>query len=451
MTSAPDLEARSPWATLHNVSQVTVRRSDRQLKKDVIIPGSKSLTNRALILAAVSKGTSTIDGMLKSDDSYWCIEALKKLGAEVSVMGHRAQIKGVGGKWQMSKEPLYIGAGGTVARFLPGLIAATTHIGESWTIRASKRMSERPVKPLVDALRQIGATIDYAGKEGFYPLTITGKGIAGGDVAISGNISSQFISGLLMSSAHAQTPVSVHITEPIVQASYVLITIELMKQFGVEVAYDQAFSKFEISPHAYQGNDVTMEPDASGACYFFALAALTQSTIRVNNISYDNSHQPDIRFVDVLKEMGCQVVIGNDYVEVTGPEILKGNKTFSMRAMSDQALTLAAIAPFADGPITIREVEHIRHHESDRIKVATDILRSLQITVEEYNDGLKIYPGQPVGTFIHSYDDHRVAMAFALLGAVVDDISISDPGCVSKTFPNFFEKLAEIGLAVAYA
>jgi len=449
MTSVPDLEARSPWATLHNVSQVTVRRSDKRLKKDIIIPGSKSLTNRALILAAASKGKSTIDGMLRSDDSYWCIEALKKLGAEIRVVDHKAQIKGVGGRWQMSQEDLYIGAGGTVARFLPGLVAAS-HTGENWTIRASKRMSERPVKPLVDALKQVGATIDYADKEGFYPLTITGKGIKGGEVAISGNTSSQFISGLLMSSAHAQAPVIVHITEPIVQASYVLITIELMKQFGVEVVYDQGFSRFKVSPNGYQGNHVAMEPDASGACYFFALAALTQSTIRVNNISYENSHQPDIRFVDVLKELGCHVVIGTDYVEVTGPKTLKGNKTFSMRAMSDQALTLAAIAPFADGPITIREVEHIRHHESDRIKVATEILRSLQIKVEEYDDGLKIYPGQPVGALIPSHDDHRVAMAFSLLGAVVDTISINDPGCVSKTFPNFFDKLAEIGLSVAY-
>ncbi|GGE37967.1 3-phosphoshikimate 1-carboxyvinyltransferase [Pullulanibacillus camelliae] len=447
MTSTPDLEARSPWAALHNVSQVTVKRSNRTLKKDIAIPGSKSLTNRALILAAAAKGNSSVEGILKSDDSYWCIEALKRLGAEIQVDGDIAQIKGVGGEWRRSKEALYIGAGGTVARFLPGLVAAA-RTGESWTIKASKRMSERPVKPLIDALRQIGATINYEGKEGFYPLGITGEGLKGGHVDISGNTSSQFISGLLMASAHAEAPVTVRITEPIVQASYVLITIELMKQFGIEVSHDQELSRFDISPNTYQGNHVHMEPDASGACYFFALAALTQSTIRVNNISYEHSYQPDIRFVDVLKEMGCHVVIGPDYVEVTGPKTLKGNKTFSMRAMSDQALTLAAIAPFADGPITIREVEHIRHHESDRIQAATEILTSLQIKVEEYNDGLKIFPGKPVGTLIRSYDDHRVAMAFSLLGAVVDDISIHDPGCVSKTFPNFFEKLEEIGLTV---
>ncbi|GGH79326.1 3-phosphoshikimate 1-carboxyvinyltransferase [Pullulanibacillus pueri] len=448
MTQAPDLEARSPWAALQNVHQVSVNKSE-ELKKEINLPGSKSLTNRALILAAVADGESTVKGILRSDDSYWCIEALKKLGAKITVDGDTAYIKGVSGKWQPSDEPLYIGAGGTVARFLPGLVTAPK-TNEAWTINASKRMSERPIKPLVDALKHLGASITYGEKEGFYPLNIDGKGLTGGSVDISGNTSSQFISGLLMASPYAEQPVTVNITEPIVQESYVLITTHLMKSFGVDITYNENLSKFEIAPKHYKGSQVIMEPDASGACYFFALAALTKSTIRVNNISYESSNQPDIRFVDVLKEMGCAVEIGEDYVQVTGPETLKGNQTFSMRPMSDQALTLAAIAPFADGPITIREVEHIRHHESDRIQAAVEILTRLQIKVEEYKDGLKIYPGKPVGTLLDSYDDHRVAMAFSILGAIVEDISVKDPGCVSKTFPDFYERLEDIGLNITY-
>ncbi|SDZ24064.1 3-phosphoshikimate 1-carboxyvinyltransferase [Thermoactinomyces sp. DSM 45892] len=441
----PDLHARSEWATLHDVEVAEVSPANHPVNGRIRVPGSKSWTNRALIIAAMAEGTSRLSGVLKSDDTYWCIHTLRQLGVLVEIDGDEVIIEGVGGDWLNKDETLYIGSAGTTARFLPGLLAASQ--GGHWTMEGSTSMSKRPMATLITALQELGAQIKYSGEEGFLPIQIEGKGIHGGVVHISGKTSSQFISGLLIASSYAKEPVTIHVVDHIVQHAYVKITLDLMEQFGAHVEYDDSLTTIKVYPKAYKSRDIQLEADASTVNYFFALAALTNGKVRVDNLSYDTL-QPDIQFVDVLERMGCTVVKGDGFLELRGTAQLKGNFDISMREMSDQTLTLAAIAPFADGPISIHEVAHIRKHESDRIGVMAECLTKMGIRVGEREDGLTVYPGNPLPAECNSYDDHRVAMSLALMGAKVPGVRILDPGCISKTCPTFFEEIEKLGLLV---
>ncbi|TSB45442.1 3-phosphoshikimate 1-carboxyvinyltransferase [Alkalicoccobacillus porphyridii] len=440
----PDSKARSDWSALNDVQTVTISPLNQSIHKDIRIPGSKSFTNRALIIAGLAEGSSKLSGILRSDDSYWCIDTLNKLGIETQVEGDTIHIQGCNGDWPTKEASLYIGAAGTTARFLPGALAAS-HEGE-WTIEASKRMSERPVSLLLDALKTLGAHID---SNDYYPLTIHAQGLKGGPVTISGKQSSQFISGLLIASPYAENEVTITIPDYIVQHAYVNITIELMKQFGVNVEANEDLTRMTVERKAFKGRELQLEADASTASYFFALAALTNSRIKVTNLTMD-TNQPDIFMVDLYEKMGCKVTKGDTYIEVEGTDQLQGGFDISMKEMSDQTLTLAALAPFASGPITLRDVEHIRHHESDRISAICTELTKLGIKVEEFADGLTVYPGTPKPALLDSYDDHRVAMSLALIGLKVPGITINDPGCVSKTCPTFFDLLQDLGVAIEY-
>lgn len=438
-----DLEARSPWSTLNDVKEVEITPLRTKIDQEITIPGSKSFTNRALIMAALADGNSTLSGILRSDDSYWCIDALSKLGVEIQVEKDRVHIKGTGGVWPEKQGELYIGASGTIGRFIPGAIAASSD--GQWLVRASQRMSQRPVKPLIDALQTLGAHMTYAGSVGFYPLQIQPKGLNGGEAAISGKVSSQFISGLLMASPYAKETVDITVTDTIVQHAYVKITLDLMKQFGAVVDFNDNLSHMTIQPIHYQGQNINLEADASTACYFLALAALNNGRIRINNLAY-TTNQPDVKMVDVFEKMGCTIIKGDGWIELEGTDQLKGGFDISMREMSDQALTLAAIAPFANGPIKMTGIGHIRHHESDRIKVIVKNLSKCGINAEEHDDGVTIYPGTPTAALFDSFDDHRVAMSFSLIGTKVPGIKITDPGCVSKTCPTYFELLQQVGI-----
>lgn len=439
-----DVKARSPWTPLSGVNTIIVSPNKKRINGSLKIPGSKSLTNRALILGALANGKSKITGILKSDDSYWCIDSLKKLGIKINIQGETAYIEGNNGKWDSAS--LYIGAAGTIARFLPGTLALSKG---AWTIEASESMSKRPIAPLIDALKELGAEIDYLSTTGYYPLSIKGKEIAGGDVSISGKISSQYISGLLIPAPYAKESVVVKINDYIVQHSYVLLTLQLMEKFGANVEYDHNLKTIVVHPSHYTAQDVELEADASTACYFLALAALTNGKVRIDNLT-DKTNQPDIQMVDVLEQMGCKVTRGSSFIELEGVRQLRGGFEISMREISDQALTLATIAPFADKPITIKDVEHIRHHESNRISVICESLTKLGITVEEFKDGLTVYPGTPKPTLLNTYDDHRVAMSLALIGSRVEGIQLNDPGCVSKTCPQYFKLLEILGLEISY-
>ncbi|GAA3408598.1 3-phosphoshikimate 1-carboxyvinyltransferase [Paenibacillus hodogayensis] len=439
-----DLEARSPWTGLAGIAEAElVPPAKPPQGEDVRAPGSKSVSNRALLLAALADGPSVIRNVLRSDDTYWCIDALRRLGVTIEVTGDEVRVEGIGGDWPNRQAELYIGAAGTVARFLPGALAAAP--SGQWTLRGSRSLSARPLAPLVQALGEAGANIRYAEDDGRLPLVVTARGLEGGRIAISGDTSSQFASGLLLASPYARR--TTHITVPggIVQQAYVGITIDWMRRFGANVVHDERFGRFEVAPGRYTGRQVEIEADASTACYYLAYAAVTGGRVRVTNLQSD-TRQPDIRFAGVLERMGCRVQAGPEGVELSGPARLAGGFSVSMREMSDQTLTLAAIAPFADAPITIADVAHIRHHECDRITAICASLRALGIDVEEREDGLTVHPGVPVGCALPTWDDHRVAMSLALIGARTSGIRLLDPGCVSKTCPSFFDDLRRLGM-----
>ncbi|CAN7536956.1 3-phosphoshikimate 1-carboxyvinyltransferase [Paenibacillus sp. LjRoot56] len=443
----PDWEARSPWTTNKGISEVRISPPKSIVSGTIRVPGSKSLTNRALLIAALAEGKSQLNGILKSDDSYWCIQALTKLGVSVIIDGETANVDGCGGNWPNSSGELYMGAAGTVARFLPAALA----IGRGkWTIKGSKRLSERPLAPLISALSAQGASFNYLEAEHRLPYELDAAGLKGGIVKLPGSMSSQFISGVLLAAPYTQAPLTIQIEGEIVQRDYVQLTMDMMIAFGITPQVSEDGQSIKVPAGTYQAQTVQLEPDVSTCCYFWALAALTTGSVRIEGIDARSTSQPDIEMLDVLERMGCTVLRGENFVEVHGTQQLKGGFTLSMKKWSDQTLTIAALAPFADGPITLIDAAHIRHHECDRIAAMCSELGKLGIRVEEHQDGLTIYPGQPLPALVDSHDDHRMAMALSLIGLRVENIRIADPGCVSKTCPDYFEQLSTLGVEVIY-
>jgi 3-phosphoshikimate 1-carboxyvinyltransferase len=404
----------------------------------VRVPGSKSVTNRALIIAALAEGHSRIANPLFSDDSFWLMDALGRLGIVVNADGERGEVhvSGQGGEIEASDVDLFVGNAGTVARFLPPVLA----LGRGpYTVDGVPRMRERPVADLVDAMRRLGAAVDYAGQDGKFPLRIKGGGIPGGQVRVSAGKSSQFISGLLMASPYAKTPVTLH-PQGRKEWPYVGITVALMRDFGVKV--DRANGRFAIVPASYSARDFAVEPDASGASYFMAAAAVTGGRVRIPGLG-SSSPQGDLRFAGVLREMGCKVEVASDFVEVQGPDRLHGVEA-DMNAFSDTMITLSAIAPFATTPTSILNVAHTRLQETDRLRAVATELDRLGIETQTTPSSIRIIPGEVRSGVIRTYGDHRMAMAFAITGLVVSGIRIQDPGCVTKTFPAYFGALESL-------
>ncbi|MBM6629796.1 3-phosphoshikimate 1-carboxyvinyltransferase [Mammaliicoccus vitulinus] len=439
--------AQSPWSSLDGVEQLTLHPINQPFNKEVIIPGSKSVTNRAFILAGFSNGTSKLSGYLKSDDTYWCMETLKKLGATFEIVEDEIHITGIDSSELPDKEQVFIGSAGTTARFLPGILG--TQEKSEITITSTEQLAVRPHQTLHEALKQLGVEVKYLEEEGQLPVTIKGTPQTGGKVSIAGNQSSQFISGLLMAAPLFNRPTEIELTTNIVQSAYVDITIEMMNQFGIKVDVSEDYKHMKVEQGQYKPATLPLEADLSTACYFMALAALNHSTIKINHLNME-SHQPDLEVVDILERMGATVEKGSDYVMISGPEQLKGDLTIDMNACSDQALTIGTLAAFADGPITITGVEHIRHHECNRVSALTESLTQLGIEVIEHHDGWTITPGQIKAATLDTFDDHRVAMSLSLMGTKVDGIKLLDPSCVSKTCPNYFEMLKSLGISVEY-
>lgn len=447
VTIQPDWEARSPWSTNNDKQEVVISPPKTAVKGIIQIPGSKSLTNRALIIAALANGKSQLTGILKSDDSYWCIDTLQKLGVSVDVEGDTVTIEGCGGQWPNSSGELYVGSAGTVARFLPGALAISNG---AWSVTGSKRMLERPLAPLLNALTEQGTEFEYKEVEACLPFTLKASGLKGGEVTLPGSTSSQFISGLLISAPYADQEVTLKIDGEVVQRDYVQMTLDMMSSFGVKPEASIDGQTIQVPIGIYQAQEVQLEPDVSTCCYFWALAALTSGVVRIEGIDAANTSQPDIEILDVLELMGCKVIRGDNYIEVQGVKELKGGYTLNMKKWSDQTLTIAAMAAFTDGPITLTDAAHIRHHECDRISAICEELTKLGIRVVEHEDGLTVYPGQPIPALLNSHDDHRMAMALSLIGLKVPNIRIMDPGCVSKTCPHYFEQLSALGVEVSY-
>ena len=401
------------------------------------VPGSKSLTNRALMISALANGTTRLTNALFSDDSRYFVKALQKLGFDIQLdeANHEMIVTGLGGKIPAKKAELFIGNAGTAARFLSAFL--TLGNGE-YVLDGDPRMRERPIGDLIDALHQLGVEMDATNN--CPPVEIFAKGLMGGKTKIAGNISSQFLSALLMVAPYAQSPIEIELTTELNSKPYVDMTIAIMQDFGVEIER-RDYSQFTIHPTFYSPlSTYAIESDASAASYFFAAPAICGGTVCVENISR-KSLQGDINFLDVLSQMGCTVTETDDCLQVTGTTDLRGIDV-DMRDIPDTAQTLAAIAPFTASPTRIRGIASARLKETDRVYATCTELTRLGVRVEEHADGMTIHPVEKTRpAIIQTYNDHRMAMSFALIGLRVPGITIENPGCVSKTFPDYFDVL----------
>ncbi len=436
-----------------------------RLSASITVPGSKSLTNRALLLAALATGETTLTNALASDDTHHFIESLQHLGFSVtSVAPDTLKILGLGGHIPATSAQLYVGNAGTAARFITPLLA----LGQGeYILDGDARMRERPIGDLIQALTRLGAHIEPISNlqssltTYHLPLRLTSSGLPGGHTTVAGNISSQFLSGLLMVAPYARAALEIEVTGELNSKPYVDMTLAIMRDFGVTVEHD-GYQRFCVAPQVYRSpGPYAIESDASAAAYFFAAPAICGGSVRVENVSR-HSKQGDIAFLDILSQMGCtitenptlsinnqqstisnlQLPIANySSITVTASPHLRG-LDIDMRDIPDTAQTLAALAPFASSPTTIRGIASARVKETDRVAATCAELHRLGVAVEEYPDGMKIYPCANIHpATIHTYNDHRMAMAFALIGLRVPGVVIENPACVSKTFPTYFEVL----------
>lgn len=410
------------------------------LKSDTafMVPGSKSLSNRVLILAAMAEGSSLIKGLLFSDDTRYMLTALQNLGLEVSYNEKEgwAKVKGCSGRLAR-REPapvLFVGNAGTAARFLPSMVAACEGNAR---FTSDARMSERPIGELLEALRDQGSDIEGEA----YPFTLRGAGLRGGPLRIDIEKSSQFASGLAMAAPSAKQSLLID-PQGREQIPYVAMTFALMKDFGIEAVKEEG--AWSIPLGRYRAREYQVEPDMSGAAYLFAAACLLGGKITIAGLSRA-SLQGDIAFLQVLRHMGAAFFEDPEGLTIEkDPAMAMKGLDVDMNAFSDQALTLAALAPFCDSPTRIRNVGHIRQQECDRIAAIVHNLRAMKIEVEDGPDWIVIQPGKPEAVEIKTFGDHRVAMAFSLVGLRVEGMSVDDPACVSKTFENYWNVYEEL-------
>ncbi len=453
-------------------------RCPESIRRNIIteawVPGSKSVTNRALLLAAMAEGESTLHGCMDSEDAVYFTECLKTLGFPVEAASrqglcHSVRITGYGGRIPRKRAKIYVGSAGTAARFLVAMLAFSE--GE-YVVDSSEQMKRRPMEPLIESLRESGAIITCIEEEGHFPLQIQGAKAAGkikDSFSVNIDQSSQFLSALLIAAGTLKKQADIRVTGSH-GLSYVDMTAKMMESFGVSVKkiVDGEGILYRISAGTgYQSRSYAVEPDMSAAAYFYGLAALLGTGVTVKGI-HRHMLQGDVAFFEVLSKLGCSVrdidgcrdkVLryvsgGNEHsgeqavdfdgsVVVTGPGdgVLTGGFTVNMSGFSDQALTLAAIAPFADGPVTITGIGHIRLQECDRLLAMEENLTALGIRTHTEQDSITIYPGTPKGCMLETYGDHRVAMSFALTGLRVKDVGIVNPSCCKKTFGEYFQIL----------
>ncbi|HEX6425253.1 MAG TPA: 3-phosphoshikimate 1-carboxyvinyltransferase [Acidimicrobiales bacterium] len=416
---------------------------DHPLDATVSVPGSKSLTNRALVCAALAAGTSTVDGALVADDTLAMRTALAALGAgiEADELG-RLTVAGTGGRLRPGPTWLDMRLSGTTSRFLLPVVALGSG---AYRIDGATPLRARPMGPALDGVRALGARVEHHGEPGHLPVTIVAPGgLDGGDLAVAGDTSSQFLSGLLLAAPCTRTGVRVTVTTRLVSRPFVGLTAAVMAAFGAVVVDEGdrpgAGPVLAVPPGGYRPAAYRVEPDASTASYFLAAAALAGGQVRVEGLGA-GSLQGDARFADLLGAMGAQVERTATSTTVTGSGRLRGLGDVDMADMPDMALTLAAVAVFADRPTRVTGVELIRWHETDRIAAAVTELRRAGVVADERRDGFVVHPGTPRPARIETYDDHRMAMSFALLGLRAPGIEIADPGCVAKTFPGFWQAL----------
>jgi 3-phosphoshikimate 1-carboxyvinyltransferase len=403
----------------------------------VRLPGSKSISNRMLLLAALAKGETEIGGLLDADDTKVMRDALTKLG--VSFSG--SLVQGAGGPFPVRQADLFLGNAGTALR---PLTAALVFCNGEYQLSGVPRMHERPIGDLVDALRGIGAQIDYLRTDGFPPLRVRPSKLKTEHVKVRGDVSSQFLTALLMALPLSGKPSRIEVQGELISKPYVEITLNVMKRFGVEVERT-GWRYFDVPAAAYRApGRISVEGDASSASYFLAAGAIAGGPVRVEGVGRD-SIQGDVRFTEVLERMGAKVSFGPDYIEASGGQQLRAID-MDLNHIPDAAMTAAVMALFADGRSTLRNIASWRVKETDRIAAMATELRKLGAQVEEGEDFLKITPPTKLNASvaIDTYDDHRMAMSFALVALGGVPVTINDPDCVGKTFPQFFEQWKKI-------
>ncbi|MFP5404168.1 MAG: 3-phosphoshikimate 1-carboxyvinyltransferase [Gammaproteobacteria bacterium] len=406
----------------------------------VRIPGSKSISNRVLLLAALADGTTDVRDLLDSDDTRHMLAALKTLGVGVEDCGAgHWRIAGVGGAFPVKRAELFLGNAGTAFRPLTAALALS---GGNYVLKGVARMHERPIGDLVDALKQLGAQIDYLGNPGYPPLHIHPAQLAGDRAQVRGNVSSQFLTGLLMALPLRQATTTVEVVGELISKPYIGITLAMLRRFGVEVAQD-GWASFTVAADARYASpgEIWVEGDASSASYFLAAGAIGGGPVRVEGVGAD-SVQGDVRFADALALMGAQITLGPNWIEARAPESgrLKAID-LDCNHIPDAAMTLAVAALFADGTTTLSNIASWRVKETDRIAAMATELRKVGATVEEGADFIRVTPPARLtpDAVIDTYDDHRMAMCLSLASLGGVPVRINDPGCVAKTFPAYFK------------
>ncbi len=406
----------------------------------VRVPGSKSITNRALVIAALADGESTLEAALDSDDTRVMARALERLGAEIRAEGDTRRVRGVGGHPVAGEALLDVGASGTAARFLAAVAALRP--GDS-IVDGTPRLRERPIEELAAALRALGVDVAIEGVNGCPPVRIRGGAPFGGEVEIDASRSSQYVSALLLVAPYAAHAVRVRVRDGrLASRPYVDVTLDVMRSFGASAGW-QGADVLSVEPGGYRARRFAIEPDASTAAYFFAAAAVTGGRVVVEGLAR-GSHQADMALLAILERMGCVVETRGDGVEVRGPREALRAVDVDMGDMPDAVLAFAVTALFARGTTRIRNVAHLRLKESDRLAALERELCKLGADVRADADSLVITPGALRGAAIDTYDDHRMAMAFAIAGLRVEGVVIRDPDCVSKSWPGYFEALAKL-------
>ena len=417
---------------------------------EVRVPGSKSITNRVFLISALAQGVTKLHNLLRSDDTRYMGEALKELGVKIQMSDDftEATVAGNGGSLNAPENvdgdyvaDLYLGNAGTAMR---SLCAALTLGKGEFNLSGEQRMKERPIRDLVDALRTLGADISYKETEGYPPVCIKAHGLKGGTVSVRGNISSQYLTALLICAPYAESEMHIHVEGELISAPYILITLKVMKEFGIEVRHE-GLSDFYVPKGTYKTpGEYMVEGDASSASYPLAAAAIAHGKVRVLGVGSE-SCQGDVKFSEVLEKMGAKIAMGPDWVECVGPAGKLKAVDLNLNDIPDAAMTVAVLALFADGPMTISGIASWRVKETDRIAAMAAELRKVGAEVRETNDSITVVPPanlQPAS--IETYNDHRMAMCFSLAALGGVPIKILDPACVNKTYPKYFEDFQKL-------
>ncbi|MDO6686203.1 MULTISPECIES: 3-phosphoshikimate 1-carboxyvinyltransferase [unclassified Agarivorans] len=424
------------------MEQLTLQPISR-INGEINLPGSKSVSNRALLLAALAEGETVLSNLLDSDDIRHMLNALKTLGVSYQLSDDRSRcrVTGLGRAFKVEQaEELFLGNAGTAMR--PLCAALCLSQGE-FTLTGEPRMEERPIGALVDALRQVGADVTYLKTEGYPPLNIKGTGLKGGKVDIDGSVSSQFLTAFLMAAPYAEQDIEISIVGELVSKPYIDITLKMMSAFGIEVENDN-YQRFVVKgQQTYTGaGEFLVEGDASSASYFLAAGAIKGGEVKVTGVG-KKSMQGDVLFADVLAAMGADIEWGDDYIIARSGELSAVD--LDMNHIPDAAMTIATAALFAKGTTAIRNVYNWRVKETDRLAAMATELKKVGATVVEGHDFIEVTPPAKLNhAAIDTYDDHRMAMCFSLVALSDTAVTINDPKCTSKTFPDYFERLQQL-------